>query len=83
MANLPRKIYLDEDGWLHTVTSDKARTSYLACVIDTASKGMGMWPHVDLEWRTTFDEAQADLDKLAAANGWKLLTPYIMKRSVL
>ena len=61
------KTYIDGRGWQYRVMggiggSFKAR--YL-------KPGASSWKGVAaLEWRGSFEEAQADLDRMAQANGW-------------
>ena len=60
--------YIDERGWQYRVMggiggSFKAR--YL-------KPGASSWKGVAaLEWRWRFEEAQADLDRMAQAKGWE------------
>lgn len=64
--------YIDSRGWKYKVMSGlgegafKARYQRPDKQGDTGWKGLAAFP-----WRKTFAEAQEDLDRHAAARGWK------------
>ena len=64
--------YIDGRGWKYRVMSGigldavKARYQKPEKQGDDGWKGLATVP-----WRTTFEEAQADLDRLASEKGWK------------
>lgn len=66
------KAYIDSRGWKYKVMSGLGENSYKARYQkpekhgDYGWKGCAMVP-----WRKSFDEAQADLNRLAQEKGWK------------
>lgn len=65
---LDGKTYVDDRGWMYRVMSGIGEGAYKAryCKPDKAG-----WHGVQaLPWRTTREEAQRDLDALAAKKGW-------------
>lgn len=69
---MPKK-YIDARGWKYQVMSGidsdpsfKARYQKPEKQGDVGWKGLAAVP-----WRTTREEAQADLDQLAAKKGWR------------
>lgn len=69
---MPKK-YIDNRGWKYQVMSGigsdpafKARYQKPEKQGDVGWKGLAAVP-----WRTTREEAQADLDQLAAQKGWR------------
>ena len=74
MSEKTGKTYMDARGWKYKVMSgigtDRFKARYLKSdKKDPLSgwKGVGAVP-----WRATFEEAQADLDRLAKARGWEV-----------
>lgn len=72
VARMPKK-YIDDRGWKYQVMSGigsdpafKARYQRPEKQGDVGWKGLAAVP-----WRTTREEAQADLDQLAAKKGWR------------
>ena len=66
------KAYVDERGWKYKVMSGIGQNTYKARYQkpekngpETGWKGLAAVP-----WRTTFDEAQADLNAYAKKKGW-------------
>lgn len=62
------KTYMDERGWLYRVMpgigGDEFKTRY-------QQPGKTGWKCMNyLPWRSTFDEAQSDLNALAKGKGW-------------
>ena len=70
--SLPERKYIDGRGWKYQVMNGIGGDTYKARFQrrekhgDEGWRGLGAVP-----WRDTRDEAQADLDALAAKNGWK------------
>lgn len=72
VARMPKK-YIDDQGWKYQVMSGigsdpafKARYQRPEKQGDVGWKGLAAVP-----WRTTREEAQADLEQLAAKKGWR------------
>lgn len=66
-----KKKYVDNRGWKYKVMGGigeafKARYQKPDKEGDVGWKGVAAVP-----WRKTFEEAQADLDRLAGEKGWK------------
>lgn len=69
--SLSARCYVDERGWKYKVMGGigqnyKARFQKPDKAGDTGWRGLAA-----VTWKPTFDEAQADLDRLAAERGWK------------
>lgn len=61
-------VFTDERGWFFFVKAGKSGNTYR-----TFFRKPGMNPHAyrNLPWRTTFHEAQEDLNQLAIKKGWQ------------
>lgn len=63
--------YIDTRGWKYKVMSGIGDKSYKARYQKPENHGDIGWKGCSsVPWRETFEEAQADLDRLAAARGW-------------
>lgn len=66
------KKYIDARGWKYKVMGGIGENTYKARYQkpeksgDVGWKGLGAVP-----WRNTFEEAQANLDRLAKEKGWR------------
>lgn len=71
-AKIESKKYVDGRGWKYKVMPGIGEDSYKARYQKPDKTGdTAGWKGVpSLPWRTTFDEAQADLDRLAEEKGW-------------
>lgn len=71
MNNLPPACYTDDRGWKYKVMSGIGE-SYKARYQKPEKHGDAGWHGLAaVPWRPTFQEAQADLDRLATERGWK------------
>lgn len=65
-------MYIDRRGWKYRVMSSFAPGCFKARHQKDDHQGMDGWKCMArLPWRKTAEEAQADLDALAAKNGWR------------
>lgn len=65
------KKHIDARGWKYRVMPGLGDGAYKARYQREDHQGADGWKCVAaLPWRTTREEAQADLDKLAAKKGW-------------
>lgn len=65
------KEYVDERGWKYKVMSGIGPNAFKARYQKPDQDGADGWKSVTtLPWRSTFDEAQADLDRIAQQRGW-------------
>lgn len=72
MKNSDVKKYFDGAGWRYQVMGSTCTTRYKARCQKPPDRGPDGWRCIwSLPWRSTREEAQADLDQLAAAYGWK------------
>lgn len=70
--NNDAKKYYDKDGWRYQVMGCSCAIRYKARYQKPPNTGPDGWRCIwALPWRSTREEAQADLDQLAAAHGWK------------
>jgi len=66
------KTYIDNRGWKYKVLSGIGDNSYKGRY---QKPGMNGWKCMkNLEWRNSFDEAQADLNVLAKLKRWSIVT---------
>lgn len=66
------KNYIDSRGWKYQVMSDIGPNTFKARYQKPDKHGPDGWKRLaTVPWRSTYEEAQADLDRLAAAKGWK------------
>ena len=64
--------YISERGWKYKVMSGLGENTFKARYQKPEkSGGVGWKGMTQLPWRDTFEEAQADLDRLAQQHGWK------------
>lgn len=70
---LPARVYIDERGYKYKVlTNGMKNRQYKGKYQDNEHTGVIPWHAMkELEWRTTFDEAQGDLDAYAIGQGWQ------------
>ena len=62
------RTYMDNRGWMYRVMEEIGGTCYKGCY---SWPGRGSWHGLwQLPWRETREEAEADLDRLAAERGW-------------
>lgn len=65
------KRYIDARGWKYKVRAGIGMNTFKAAYQKPEKHGDTGWKGVaSLPWRETFDEAQADLNRLADAKGW-------------
>ena len=68
---MPKK-YIDNRGWKYQVMSGLGEGAFKARYQRPEKHGDVGWKGLaTVPWRTTFEEAQADLDRLASEKGWK------------
>ena len=66
------KKYIDGRGWKYKVMSGLGEDNYKARYQKPEKTGSYGWKCVtSVPWRHTFDEAQADLNRLAEKKGWQ------------
>ena len=66
------KKYIDDRGWKYRVMSGLGPDTYKARYQRADKQGDVGWKGLAVvPWRKTREEAQADLDQLAAKKGWK------------
>lgn len=66
------KKYIDDRGWKYQVMSGIGDGAFKARYQKPDHTGSNGWKGLSaVKWRPTFEEAQADLDCLAAKRGWK------------
>lgn len=66
------KKYIDSRGWKYQVMSGLGSDTYKARYQRPEKQGEDGWKGLaTVPWRQTCEEAQADLDQLAAKKGWK------------
>lgn len=71
---LPANEYIDKRGWRYKVQSGIGQNTYKAKFLRPDRNSTNGWHgYSHLPWRDTFDEAQTDLDDLAAAKGWEMV----------
>ena len=69
---MPGKKYIDDRGWKYRVMSGLGPDTYKARYQRADKQGDVGWKGLAaVPWRKTPEEAQADLDQLAAKKGWK------------
>lgn len=69
--SLPVRGYIDERGWKYMVMGGIGQ-NYKARFQRPEKHGFTGWRGLAaVPWRETRDEAQADLDQLAAERGWR------------
>ena len=62
-------VYISERGWKYRVMGGIGGGTFKARY---QKPGKSSWKGLaQLPWRDTFEEAQADLDRLAQTHGWK------------
>ena len=68
-------LYMDDRGWKYKVMSVIGQSSYKGRYQkpDKADDISGWKGIAALPWRSTFAEAQADLDRMAQQKGWAIL----------
>lgn len=65
------KVYEDKRGWKYRVLAGLGESNYKARYQKPDKSGLDGWHCVrQLQWRKTFDQAQRDLNLLAAKNNW-------------
>ncbi len=68
---MPKK-YIDNRGWKYKVLGGLGDNTFKARYQRTGKQGDVGWEGLAaVPWRGSREEAQADLDRLAAKNGWK------------
>jgi hypothetical protein len=71
VAKMPKK-YIDTRGWKYQVMPSFVDNAYKARYQKPRKHGNTGWKGVAaLPWRSTYEEAQADLDRLAQEKGWQ------------
>lgn len=66
------KKYIDNRGWKYQVMSGLGEGAFKARYQKAEKQGSNGWKCLtSVPWRSTAEEAQADLDRLAAKKGWK------------
>lgn len=66
------KSYIDKRGWKYKVMGGIGPNAYKARYQRPENSGDKGWKGLAcVSWRQTEEEAQADLDALAAPRGWK------------
>ena len=66
------KKYIDSRGWKYRVMGGIGPDAFKARYQKPEKQGDDGWKGLAaVPWRTTFEEAQADLDWLASEKGWK------------
>lgn len=66
------KKYIDARGWKYKVMSGLGDNSFKARYQKPEKTGNTGWRGLAaVPWRKSFQEAQMDLDRLAAGKGWK------------
>lgn len=67
------KMYIDSRGWKYRVMSGISADTYKARYQRPEKQGDVGWKGLAaVPWRTTREEAQADLDQLAEKKGWQV-----------
>ena len=68
---MPKK-YIDSRGWKYQVMSGLGQDTFKARYQRPEKHGDVGWKGLaSVPWRKTFEEAQADLNRLAQEKGWK------------
>lgn len=68
---MPKK-YIDDRGWRYQVMPSFVENAYKARYQKPEKHGSVGWKGLaTVPWRSTREEAQADLDRLAEAKGWR------------
>ena len=66
------KKYIDSRGWKYQVMRGLGESNYKARYQKPEKRGDIGWKGLaSVPWRKSFEEAQADLDQLAAKKSWK------------
>ncbi|MBQ9346896.1 MAG: hypothetical protein IJT94_06070 [Oscillibacter sp.] len=64
--------YIDQRGWKYKVMRGIVDDTFKARYQKPEKSGSTGWKGVaSLPWRSTFEEAQADLDRMARKKGWQ------------
>ena len=67
------KKYIDKRGWKYQVMGGIGGGIFRARYQKPNHSGATGWKSVgQLPWRLTFEEAQADLDRMACEKGWRV-----------
>ena len=70
------RMYIDGRGWKYKVMSGLGQDCFKARYQKPDKQGNCGWKCVkSLPWRNTHEEAQADLDHMAAEHGWGIWNP--------
>lgn len=66
------KMYCDNRGWKYKVMSGLADNTFKARYQKAEKSGSNGWKGCPMfSWRSTFDDAQADLDEYAKKKHWR------------
>lgn len=71
------KAYVDDRGWKYKVMGGIGQNFKARYQRPEKSGGEGWKGLAAVPWRNTFEEAQADLDRVAKEKGWKEADPWI------
>lgn len=63
------KSYIDNRAWIYRVMSGLGEDNYKARYSKPGKSGWKCMTNMD--WRKSFDEAQADLNEMAKSKGWE------------